>query len=91
MYGRSAAGHSSTSAMNQPAATTIATAAATSCRMRVRRPVGPATKYTSPNAGTTSNACPIFVRKPKPTAAPAPTSHQVDARTEAASIARTTA
>ena len=90
MYGRSAAGHSSTSAMNQPAATTIATSAAKSCRMRVRRRVGPATRYTSPNAGTASNACPIFVKKPKPTAAPAATSHQVEARAEAASTARTT-
>ena len=91
MYGRSAAGHSSTSAMYHPAATTMATSAAPSCRSRVRSRVGPATRYTSPNAGTTSSACPIFVRNPKPTAAPAATSHHVDARTEAASTARTTA
>ena len=37
-----------------------------SCRSRVRSRVGPATRYTSPNAGTTSSACPIFVRNPKP-------------------------
>jgi hypothetical protein len=91
MYGRDSAGHNSTSATNQPADTIIEPRAARSCSRRVRSRVGPATRYASPNAGTTSSAWPILVRNPKPTAAPAATSHQVDAVTEAASIARTVA
>ena len=77
--------------MNQPAETTIAARAASSCSNRVRSRVGPATRYTDPSAGTTSSACPIFVRKPIPISAPHSTSHHVDALAEAESIARTTA
>lgn len=91
MYGRESSGHSSTRATNQPAETTVATRPAPSPDSRVRSGPGRASRYTSPNAGRTSRAWPIFVRKPNPTAAPAATTHQVAARVEAASTARTIA
>ena len=41
-------------------------------RAPMRRPScgGPASRYTSPNAGSTRNACSSLARKPKPTSAP---------------------
>ena len=77
MYGRSAAGVSSTAAIHHPAETTIASAAASSCRTRRQNGTGAATRYASPNAGTLSTASPLLVRNPNPNATPAPTSHQV--------------
>ena len=44
MYGRDCAGHSSTSATNQPADTIIEPSAAKSWSSRVRSGVGPATR-----------------------------------------------
>jgi hypothetical protein len=44
MYGRLPAGHSSTSATYQPAETSTATAAPSSCRIRRQKPVGAATR-----------------------------------------------
>ena len=77
MYGRSDAGTSSTMAMYQPADTTIARPASSSCTMRLPSLGGPKSRYASANAGTTSRACSIFARKPKPTNTPAQTSHFV--------------
>ena len=87
MYGRSAAGHRSTVATHQPAATTRANPAATSWRTRRQNPVGAATRYASASAGTTISACPILVRNANPMSTPASSNHRV----EAASIARTVA
>ena len=39
--------------------------------------VGAASRYTAPNAGSTSSACSILVRNAKPTSAPASSSHRV--------------
>src|SRR5205823_736118 len=74
---------SCTIAIHQPAEASSAAAAIASCA--TRRPTfgGPATKYTTPNTGTTSNACSSFVKKPKPTHEKANTSHQVDPRSSA--------
>jgi hypothetical protein len=87
MYGRHAAGTSSTIATHQPAAATIARPARSRSRIRRTIPTGAATRYVSANAGTTRNACSILVRKPKPTSAPTATIQ----RTRPLSTARTVA
>ena len=84
MYGRSPAGHSVTSSTHHPALTITAPAATARPSKRVR--CAPAS-HASPNAGSTRNACIIFVRNPNPTHAPASTSH----RMRPSSIARTVA
>ena len=66
IIGREPTGHSATIATHQPQLTTIAAAPASSCPRRRRSPVGAATRYTSPNAGSTRNACIIFARNAKP-------------------------
>jgi hypothetical protein len=73
MYGRSAAGHTVTSSTHQPALTSTAPAATASPSKRLR---SAPTSHASPNAGSTRNACSIFVRNPKPMHAPASTSHR---------------
>ena len=51
MYGRLPAGHSATASSHQPADTTIATPAASSCRMRRQSVVGAAHRYAAASAG----------------------------------------
>ena len=77
MNGREPAGHSATIATHQPALTTIAAAPASSCHRRRRSPVGAATRYTRPNAGSTRNACIIFARNAKPIIVPAASTQRV--------------
>src|SRR5581483_7606459 len=91
MYGRSAAGISSTTATHQPPATTIASVATPICLIRRHSVVGAATTYTSANAGSTRNACSVLVRKAKPMHAPASASQRVCARADSTLVtARTT-
>src|SRR3954452_19336411 len=78
MYGRSAAGTSSTIAMYHPAETTSASPEISSWPIRLPSFGGPAIRYASANAGTTSSAWSILARKPNPTNAPASASHLVD-------------
>src|SRR6266496_754952 len=87
MYGRDPAGHSSTSATHQPAATTMAPSPASRCRIRRHGVVGAATRYAAARPGTISRPCSILVRKANPISAPAAISH----RTFAFSVARTVA
>src|SRR5690242_11948812 len=70
MYGRDDVGHSDTRATYQPADTSRAAPSISRCRIRLLRPVGAATRYTSANAGSTRNACIILVRNPKPSSTP---------------------
>jgi hypothetical protein len=75
MYGRADAGTSSTIATHHAIAATKATVATASCQIRRHHPVGAASRYTRPNAGSTSTAWSIFVRNPRPTRAKAMYSH----------------
>jgi hypothetical protein len=77
--GRSAAGRSETMTTHHPPATTRATKLPRSCPARRRNEVGAAIMYASPNAGTTVNACIIFVRNAKPRSVPTATNHFVPA------------
>src|ERR1700722_14942841 len=86
IIGRDPAGHRATIATHQPALTTTARPAPSTCIRRRRIPVGAATMYTSANAGSTGNACIIFARNAKPIIVPAASSHRVEPR----STARTT-
>ncbi len=47
------------------------------CQTRRHQPVGAANRYTTPSTGRIRKACIILVMKPKPTSAPARTSHLV--------------
>ncbi len=85
MYGREAAGHSSTTATHQPPATTIASPASSNCPSRLRSPVGAQTAYRRASGGRMTKACRVLVRKAKPTATPAQTSHWVRAPSRARS------
>src|SRR6476661_8353218 len=75
MYGREDDGHSSTSSRYQPADATHAPTAATDRSSRVRSGAAAHSRYAKPKLGNTRTACSILARKPKPTAAPAPTIH----------------
>ncbi len=66
-----------TTTTHQNDATRSATPASASWPVRRRRRGGPATRYASAKAGTTMNAWSILVMNPKPTSAPAVTSHAV--------------
>ncbi len=70
-------------AIHQPAATSMAAHAAVSCQMRFHHDTGAAIRYTSPNAGSTSSACNILARNPKPTIENADRSHHVLPRSSA--------
>ncbi len=85
MYGRESAGHRLTSAMYQPADTTIVAAPTSSLPIRFHIPTGAATRNASARPGTTRNACNIFVRNAKPMAQPA----NAIQRVLAVSVART--
>ncbi len=87
MYGRDDAGHNSTMAIHQPAATSMATHARVSCQTRFHHDTGAAIRYTSPKAGSTSSAWSILARKPKPIMENANTSHPVLPRSSARIIA----
>ncbi len=91
MYGRLSAGHSATASSHQPADTTIATPAASSCRMRRQSVVGAAHRYAAARPGTTRKACSIFVRNPKPRNTPASSSQRVDAFSTACVVAHAAA
>src|SRR5438067_1336781 len=86
MNGRLDAGHSATTATYQPAETSTATPAASTCSTRLNRPVGAATRYTSANAGSTRNACNILAMNPNPIATPASASHSVLALSSARTV-----
>src|SRR5919202_4956282 len=73
--------------MYQPADTTSASPASSSCPIRRPSRGGPASRYASAYAGTTSNACSILARNPNPTDPPATISHFV----QPFSMARTVA
>lgn len=77
MYGREAAGHSSTIATHQPPETTTASPASASWPSLRRTDTGAHTPYTRASGGRIRNAWRVFVRKAKPTAIPAHTSHLV--------------
>ncbi len=85
MYGRESAGHRLTSAMYQPADTTIVAAPTRSLPIRFQIPTGAATRNASPRPGTIRNACNIFVRNAKPMTQPA----NAIQRVLAVSVART--
>src|SRR3954469_15084574 len=87
MYGREDAGIAATMATHHPAETTSATSDSASCHSRRRRGVGAVRRYTSPNAGTTKNACSILARKASPTHDAASSSHDVRASSRARSSA----
>ena len=53
------------------------------CHTRFQNDTGAAIRYTSPKAGTTTSACSILARKPKPTAENAKTNHHVLPRSNA--------
>src|SRR5690349_22010962 len=76
-YGRDDAGQSATTAIHQPDETISATSAAASWRMRFQSFGLPATTYTRTKAGSTRNACSIFVLNAKPTSTPERTSMRV--------------
>ena len=67
MYGRSAAGHSSTTSTHHPALTTQRDGRERRSRSRRPQPTGAASSHTAASAGSTRNACSIFVRNPNPT------------------------
>ncbi|CAM5444673.1 hypothetical protein SRIMM317S_02719 [Streptomyces rimosus subsp. rimosus] len=85
MYGREAAGHSSTIATHQPPDTTIASPPSSSWTMRRRSAVGAQTAYTTASGGRISHACNVLVRKAKPKQTPASSSHFVRASSSARS------
>lgn len=85
MYGREEAGHSSTTATHQPPDTAAASPASSSCPSLRRSRVGAQTAYSRASGGRMTNACRVLVRKPRPIAAPAATSHPVRAPSRARS------
>ncbi len=86
MYGRDAAGHSSTIATHQPPETTSASVATASCPNRFRSGTGAHTAYTIASGGRIRNAWSVLARNANPIATPAHTSHFV----RPSSTARTT-
>ena len=57
------------------------------CHTRRHHPVGAASRYTTAMTGRIKSACIILVMKPKPTSAPARTSHLVCARSRPRMVA----
>src|SRR5579862_8514645 len=86
MYGRDPAGTRLTTTGHHNDDTATTTAAPARCANRRRTGAGAASRYTSPNAGSTKNAASSLARKAKPTATPASASQRPDAF----SVARTT-
>src|SRR4051812_21501875 len=77
MYGRLAAGTAITATTHHNADTTNVSVATTSCSTRRPNCGGPNSRYTRPNAGSTSSACNSLARNPEPTIANANTSQRV--------------